>query len=105
MTLLRYNPRQDGNATELIATLRACGCRVTVISGTGLPDLVIGHRGRLAFVELKMRTGKLRQKQELFRDQCHVDRLPWFLLRATADIPALLESLASWNTTPRGEEL
>ena len=47
----------------------------------GFPDLVaIGH-GRIVFIEVKGPKGKLRESQELFRDECLANGGTWFMWR------------------------
>lgn len=52
---MRRAGRTDANQVEIVATLRACGCSVLVLSsvGRGAPDLLVGRRGRNYALEVK----------------------------------------------------
>ncbi|HYF24100.1 MAG TPA: hypothetical protein VD931_00025 [Baekduia sp.] len=51
----RRAARTDGNHAEIRDTLRACGCSVADLShvGGGVPDLLVGLRGRSYCIEVK----------------------------------------------------
>jgi hypothetical protein len=52
---MKYARRADGNQAEIVAALRAVGCKVvpTHTIGQGFPDLVIDWHGRTALMEIK----------------------------------------------------
>lgn len=50
--------RRDAVEPAIIAALRAVGAEVWQVSGRGLPDLLIRHRGRLLAFEVKTGGGK-----------------------------------------------
>lgn len=57
---MRYAARVDANQSEIVEAMRKAGASVWII---GLPvDLLIGHQGRTALVEVKTLTGKLAPK-------------------------------------------
>lgn len=57
---MRHAARVDANQAEIVAALRAAGALVWII---GLPvDLLVGHAGQTALVEVKTLTGKRNPK-------------------------------------------
>lgn len=56
MTLKRFAARRDASEPDIIKALRACGFSVQQLSGTDVPDLLIGKHGVTRVVEVK--TGK-----------------------------------------------
>ncbi len=63
MSLHRRNPRRDGNERALVAGWRAVGAKVYHVSGKGLPDVLVLHRGVLRGFEIKTATGRLTEHQ------------------------------------------
>jgi hypothetical protein len=61
---VRHAAKRDANEGDIVAYLRAVGCKVDRISGTGTPDLLIGYRGINLLMEVKMPGKKLRPAQE-----------------------------------------
>lgn len=49
----RYTVRRDRNEPEVIAALLAVGAAVQQLDGDGIPDLLVGFRGRLTLLEVK----------------------------------------------------
>ncbi len=51
----KYAARADVNQSEIVAALRAVGCRVvaTHTIGQGFPDLVVDHHGKTCLIECK----------------------------------------------------
>lgn len=66
---MRRAAKVDANQDEIVQTYRALGLSVTSLAGLGrgVPDLLVGYRGKLALVEVKQPKGKLRPMQEAFR--------------------------------------
>ena len=63
--------RVDANQGEIVAALRAMGWAVADTSGVGrgFPDLCASKAGETVLIEVKARTGKLRQSQvDFMRD-------------------------------------
>jgi hypothetical protein len=58
--------RKDANQAQLVGDLRSLGCSVYVLNGEGLPDLLVGTRGRNFLFEVKTETGTLTPAQEAF---------------------------------------
>ena len=52
---MRRAGRVDANQAEIVKTLRACGCKVRILSplGDGIPDLLVGRLGRNYLLEVK----------------------------------------------------
>ena len=59
MTLPRYAKARDANEPEIIAELEAVGAAVVRLepSVAGLPDLLVGYRGRNILMEIKQPPG------------------------------------------------
>ena len=53
MSLKRWAARRDESEAAIVDALRAVGAQVTLISGTGAPDVLVRFRGRLAAFEIK----------------------------------------------------
>lgn len=49
--------RRDGNEAPIVAALVAIGATVTRLDGEGLPDLLVGYRGKTTLLEVKMPLG------------------------------------------------
>lgn len=64
MTLLRHNPKRDGNELAIVLALRRLGCRVLRLSGAGVPDLAVYWPAKGWLLgEVKTATGRLRPTQ------------------------------------------
>lgn len=50
---MKHAARRDGNEGEIVGALRAVGATVAKLSGDGIPDLLVEHRGVLYLVEIK----------------------------------------------------
>ena len=56
--------KRDANEPENIAALEAVGATVEQIpTGRGVPDLLVGYKGKCYLLEVKMPNGKLNKKQ------------------------------------------
>lgn len=66
MSLHRRAAKRDENEAGIIDALRAVGCTVTPLSGTGVPDLLVGHRGTTLLLEVKMPRKGLTDAQAVF---------------------------------------
>ena len=80
MSLLRYNAKRDRNELEIIAALEKLGVWVMPISAAGLPDLLCAWKGRLTWIEVKSKTGRLTKGQRQFADQCLKKNVPYYLV-------------------------
>lgn len=67
---MRRAAKVDDNQKKIMQTLRRHGCTVssTASEGKGFPDLVVGHRGVNALVEVKDGSKKP-SEQKLTKDQ------------------------------------
>jgi hypothetical protein len=88
-----YARRQDGTQAEVVQALRACGCQVEDTSwiGRGWPDLMVRLGTDWHAIEVKSRTGKLRQAQEAWRDRWGI---PFAVLRSA-------DEAIAWVTAQR----
>lgn len=92
MTLHRRAPRRDDGERDIIAALRAAGAMVWPISAEGIPDLLVGHRGRWLFIEVKKPLGprgghhedgqKLQPKQARFFHDAELLEAPAYVCRS-----------------------
>jgi Holliday junction resolvase len=75
MGLNRYAKRRDANEPDIVEALRAIGC--TVIQCDAV-DLVVGYQGVNHLIEVKTKTGKLKDSQialqETWRGQYSIAR-------------------------------
>lgn len=51
----------------------------------GFSDLVVISEGRVLFLEVKSKTGRLRDSQAAFRDDVRAQGFPWALVRSVDD--------------------
>lgn len=52
--VMRYANRIDANQNDIVRALRGLGAYVRIISqGDGIPDLLVGYRGRTVLIEVK----------------------------------------------------
>jgi hypothetical protein len=67
---MRYAARVDANHTEIVGALRAAGATVHSMAalGGGFPDLLVGHAGKTALIEVKD-GAKIPSKRKLTPDQ------------------------------------
>ena len=53
-TMLRKRTARDKNEPDIVKTLKECGALVQPITAKGCPDLMVGWRGKLTLLEVKM---------------------------------------------------
>ena len=63
---MRRAARKDGNQQQIVDALRDVGATVAVVNQEGLPDLLVGFRGRNYLMEVKTSTGRIRTLQRQF---------------------------------------
>jgi len=89
---MRWNAKTDRNQAEIVAALRAAGASVRTIHriGSGLPDLLVGYRGRNYLLEIKSPAGTLTPDETEFfqswRGQVAIVRTPTEALAAIGAI-------------------
>lgn len=59
----------------------------------GAPDLIMVHRGIVAFIEVKRADGRLSPAQKRFQEKCAEERIPYAVVRGTADLAAFLRDI------------
>ena len=67
----------------------------------GFSDLLVVSEGRVMFLEVKSRAGRLSDAQERFRDMVQAQGLPWALVRSQDDAVAALQE-AGFRLAVRG---
>lgn len=82
------------SANEAAGGGEAARKRQAVLVGMGVhagfSDLIVISGGRVLFLEVKSRTGRLTEAQERFRDDVVGQGLPWALVRSIEDATAAL---------------
>lgn len=68
--------RRDASEPAIVAALRAIGCQVWLLSGTGNPDLLVKRAGRFYVFEVKSGNARLTPNQ---------DERNWPILRSVDD--------------------
>ena len=57
----------------------------------GVPDRVMHYKGQVHYLEIKKPDGKLSVYQQMFQGQCHVDDIPYHVIRSLEDIQLVIE--------------
>ena len=87
MSTARYRrARRDANESAVVAALEAAGGEVFLLSGPGLPDLLVRYRGRLYAFEVKA-AGGVRTPAQLESN--------WPIVRTPAEALAAIGQLAA----------
>lgn len=89
---------RDSNEKEIVDFLRAHGALVWRINGDGIPDLLVGYRGKFIAMEVKRPLGPkggkankdLRPSQEKFFALANAERLPVALVRSKEEAITVL---------------
>ena len=70
VVLMRRAAKRDANEREIIQALRAAGATVVALNGIGVPDLLVGYKGRNYLLEVKNPEthGKLTRRQQTLHD-------------------------------------
>lgn len=97
MSIFRRNPKRDSNERLIAGELLKRGATVVHLSQRGLPDLLIGYRGKLALVEVKNPGGKdrLTTDQRAFFQMARSLDWPAFVCRDSEDVRLALLDLGS----------
>jgi hypothetical protein len=71
--MTRTAAKTDNNQKAIVATLRAMGCSVQVLSGVGkgVPDLLVGFHNQNMLMEVKGLKGKLTPDQIVWHGDWH----------------------------------
>jgi hypothetical protein len=96
---MRRAAKRDTTEAAVAERLALRGAFVVKLSNRGIPDLLIGYRGRWVVAEVKSPGGLLRLSQQDFRDRARYHRLPWFLLRSAADADTMLNKIGETHAT------
>jgi hypothetical protein len=100
VSLSRRNPRRDGSEPGIVRALTALGCSVQPLSGKGVPDLLVGVKGRTLLLECKAPAGPrggvsgrgLTEDQDRWIRTWRGDRV-WIARTADDAIAAVMEAL------------
>ncbi len=65
--------KRDTSEGPIIEALKAVGCKVWQLNGSGIPDLLVKRGGKLFALECKTNKGKLRDSQS---DEFPIVRTP-----------------------------
>lgn len=93
MSLNRTNPRRDRNERLLVEYLKKAGGFVTRISGAGVPDLLVGYRGRWLLLEVKAPRGRATLMQQAFHDAAQALGLPCHTVYTVEDCQRVLRKV------------
>lgn len=99
MSLHRRAAKRDKNEAGIVKVLRAHGCVVWLLSGSGVPDLLVMRKGRTWLADVKDGNGKATPAQsKAWEEAATKARVAVFVLRSPADAVAMLNSaLAPWE--------
>ncbi len=95
MSLYRRAARRDANEQEIIDALEAIGASVQTISERGVPDLLVGYRGRNWLIEVKDGS-KPPSKRKLNAEQEQWHRAWRGQVRVVSSVDAAV-ALVSWG--------
>jgi len=84
--------RVDANQAQIIKAFCERGAIVDITAkvGNGFPDIVVNYAGLFAVVEVKTKTGKLREVQEKWHNTHHGLR---FVVRGVDDVDTVLNCM------------
>lgn len=68
MSIHRRAAKRDDNEDEIIKALKQVGCSVSQLSGTGVPDLLVGFRQHTYLLEVKERKGTFTAAQKWWHE-------------------------------------
>jgi hypothetical protein len=68
--------KRDRNEADIVSALEAQGATVTKLAGPGVPDLLVGHAGRLLLMEVKVNNAGLTEEQKTWHDEWQGPRVP-----------------------------
>lgn len=88
---MRRAAKRDSNERAIIRQWKAMGAYVESVSGPGLADTLVHHKGRLFRVEVKNARGKLTRKQVENFTKAWRAGVPTFIIRDVEDAKDMLE--------------
>lgn len=94
----RMAAKVDGNQAAIVETLRAMGCVVQHLHmvGQGVPDLVVGAHGVLAWVEVKDgERAKLTEPEAAWHRTWQ--EYPVFVVRNDEDVKRMVDVMRRWG--------
>jgi hypothetical protein len=99
MSVHRYAAKRDENEPDIIKALRANGCVVWQLSGKGIPDLLVLHKGKKWLADVKM-PGKptTKPQEDAWEEAATKARCSVFILRTPEDAVKMLNNaLQPWE--------
>ena len=68
--MTRWAAKVDTNQAEIVQALRDAYCSVLLLHrvGQGCPDIAVGYKGSVYFLEIKTEKGKLTTREQEFMD-------------------------------------
>lgn len=105
MSVHRYAAKRDENEPDIIKALRAHGCVVWQLSGKGIPDLLVLHKGKKWLADVKM-PGKptTTPQEDAWEEAATKARCSVFILRTPEDATKMLNNaLQPWEPATSGE--
>ena len=93
-TLVRDDGRALYDSPVIVEYLRKAGCLVARLSGPGIPDLLVGHRGRWLLMEVKAEGGRMKEGQVTFHDAAQALNLPCYVVYSVEDCQRILRKWA-----------
>jgi Holliday junction resolvase len=76
---MRKAGKKDLNQAAIVAALRAIGCEVLILNQEGVPDLLVGRKGKWVVIEVKRPRGHLTSLQAALWRRC------WFPVVSSVD--------------------
>jgi hypothetical protein len=70
--VVNFSRSRDSNEKPIVEALRSCGASVTLLGDSGVPDLLVGFRGRTLLLEVKLPLGAKGGKSQ--RRECEGGR-------------------------------
>lgn len=92
---MRRAAKRDTNEREIISTWEAMGAYVESVSGPGLADTLVHHKGSLYRAEVKGAKRGLTNKQVENFQKAWLADVPTYIIRTTADATDLLKDSAA----------
>lgn len=89
MSIHRRAAKRDANEGAIVEAWRKVGASVTLLSGAGVVDALVGHQGFTYLAEIKNRKGKLTPAQIKFRDEWRGSKI--YVIRTVEQGLAMLD--------------